>query len=61
MFVYQGHFVSFEWQSKQAPTAKARVCGESQAGSFVTGGFVWLRPYGTNWMRTKRTPTAPNA
>ena len=39
-FVYQGHFVWLLWQSKHASIAKARVWGESQAGSWSTGGFV---------------------
>ena len=46
MFVYQGQSVSLLWQSKQAATASARVSGESQAGSAITGGFEWSRPYG---------------
>ena len=44
MFEYQGHLVRFEWQSKHALAASARVCGESHRGSAVTGGFVCDRP-----------------
>ncbi len=44
IFEYQRHFVSLLWQSKQARTASARVCGESHFGSCSTGGFVCARP-----------------
>ncbi len=46
-FVYHFQVVSFEWQSKQACLASCRVRGESHFGSAWTGGFLWLRPYGT--------------
>src|SRR5512141_119636 len=54
MFVYQRHIVRLLWQSKQARCASARVCAESHFGSCVTGGFEWLRPYGTAWIKAKR-------
>ena len=58
MFEYQRHFVWLLWQSKHARTASARVCGEFHLGSAVTGGFEWLRPYGTAWMRAKMPTNA---
>jgi hypothetical protein len=60
MFEYQRHFVRLLWQSKHARCASARVCAESHFGSCVTGGFEWLRPYGTAWIKAKRT-TRPAA
>src|SRR5689334_8686037 len=47
MFEYQRHLVRLLWQSKHARAASARVAGAFQFGSSVTGGFEWLRPYGT--------------
>lgn len=58
MFVYQGHFVAFEWQSPHAFMKRRRVCGESHDGSFVAAGLAWLRPYGTIWITTNNTPKA---
>src|SRR5512146_586067 len=59
-FVYHGHLVRFEWQSKHASDASCRVAAASHFGSAVTGGFVWLRPYGTACESAKsaRTPSA---
>ena len=59
MFEYHGHLVRFEWQSKQALAASSRVCGESQRGSALRGGFVCERPYGTACAsRNNAAPTA---
>jgi hypothetical protein len=57
---YQGHFVSLLWQSKHARAASALTSGELHFGSAVTGGFSWIRPYGTSWMATRKiaAPTA---
>ena len=60
MLEYHGQVVRLEWQSKQALTASSRVCGESQRGSAVVGGFVCEWPYGTPCASTKRAAPEQN-
>ena len=62
MFVYQGHFVAFEWQSPHAFMKRRRVCGESHDGSFVAAGLAWLRPYGHDLDHDEQTrPKRPRS